>query len=145
MRPSGTPGAGGRGEMNAGPILFFDGECGLCARSVAWCLKRDRRGVLRYAPLQGETYARAHGRGQDDLSTMVLLDADGLHTRSDAVLRVLRLVGGLWRFVAAAGGLLPRFARDGVYRWIAARRMWWFGAADRCAAPGAEHRAKFLP
>jgi predicted DCC family thiol-disulfide oxidoreductase YuxK len=36
-----------------GPVLFFDGECGLCNRVVRLMLRLDRRGRLRYAPLQG--------------------------------------------------------------------------------------------
>ncbi|MCC6889643.1 MAG: DUF393 domain-containing protein, partial [Hyphomicrobiales bacterium] len=72
--------------MSTGPILFFDGECGLCARSVAWCLRQDRRRVLRFAPIQGRTYREIGDPGKPtDGSTMVLVDERGLHVRSDAV------------------------------------------------------------
>ena len=40
------------------PVVLYDGTCGLCHRSVRWLMKRDRR-RLWYAPLQGETFARA--------------------------------------------------------------------------------------
>ena len=36
-------------------IVFYDGECGLCQRSVQWLLNRDKKKILFYAPLQGET------------------------------------------------------------------------------------------
>ena len=39
----------------ADPVLFFDGECGLCQRLVRGLLKLDQRGGLRLAPLQGPT------------------------------------------------------------------------------------------
>ncbi|HTE07093.1 MAG TPA: DCC1-like thiol-disulfide oxidoreductase family protein, partial [Planctomycetota bacterium] len=41
--------------MSQAPILFFDGTCGLCSGVVRWCLRRDRRAVLHFAPLQGAT------------------------------------------------------------------------------------------
>ena len=71
------------------PVLFFDGECGLCHRSVAWFQRHDRRRVFRYAPLQGETYAALPEPGPTDLSSMVVVDERGLWTESDAVIGAL--------------------------------------------------------
>lgn len=131
--------------MSNGPTLFFDGECGLCARAVQWCLRRDRRRVLRFAPLRGETYGALDAPNKPtDMTTMVLRDVDGVHVRSDAVLRLMRHVGGAWSVLAAAGRVVPRGLRDAVYRRVAARRMLWFGAADRCAFVKEEDRARFL-
>ena len=36
-------------------VVFFDGVCGLCNCLVEFVLSRDRRGAIRFAPLQGET------------------------------------------------------------------------------------------
>ncbi len=128
-----------------GPILFYDGECGLCARAVQWSLARDRRGVLRYAPLQGETYARlAAEHKPGDLLTVVLHDADGLHLRSDAVLRLLRHLGGVWRVFGAVGRIVPRPLRNCAYDFVARRRLKWFGTADRCGVPTPAVRGRFL-
>ena len=35
-------------------ILFFDGECGFCNRSVRLVNRLDRSGVVDFAPLQGK-------------------------------------------------------------------------------------------
>lgn len=106
-----------------GPILFFDGECGLCARSVRWCLEHDHRGVLRFAPLQGETYESLpipdKPRGME---TMVLFEDGRLFERSEAWIRAMRALGGVWGAIGAAARIVPRPIRDGVYRLIAARR-----------------------
>ena len=136
---------GAAAPMSTGPILFFDGECGLCARSVRWCLRHDRRRVMRFAPLQGETYAAISTPGKPtDMQSMVLSDADGLHVRSDAVLRLLHHIGGPWAVLGILGKLLPRRVRDAIYARIAARRMLWFGPADRCAFVNESERARFL-
>jgi predicted DCC family thiol-disulfide oxidoreductase YuxK len=77
------------------PILFYDGQCGLCDRSVRWVMRRDRQRIFRFAPLQGQTYRELDISGKpQDLSTMVVLDGGRLYTRSDGVLRILRRLGG---------------------------------------------------
>lgn len=130
----------------AASLLFYDGTCGLCARTVAWCLKHDRGARLRYAPLQGETYAALDVADTPrDLDTVVLLDRGRLLVRSDAVLRVMALCGGPWGALATIGRAVPRPLREAAYRFVAARRLGWFGNADACALATPEQRARFLP
>ena len=52
---AGSTDTASRPGASAGPVLFFDGVCGLCDRTVTWLFEHDRRHVLRFAPLQGET------------------------------------------------------------------------------------------
>jgi len=128
------------------PILFYDGECGLCARSVQWCLKHDRRGVVRYAALQGETYAAldvAHKPA--GLDSVLLWEHGRLLERSEAVLGLLRHAGGIWPFLGALARLVPRVLRDALYRFIARRRLAWFGDARACRLPRAGEDQRFLP
>ena len=47
-----------------GPVLLFDGTCGLCNRCVRLLLRLDRRARLHFAPLQSapaQAYLRTHG------------------------------------------------------------------------------------
>ena len=37
-----------------GPIVLYDGVCGLCDRSVQLILRNDRRGRFRFAALQSQ-------------------------------------------------------------------------------------------
>jgi predicted DCC family thiol-disulfide oxidoreductase YuxK len=129
------------------PILFFDGLCALCDGFAAFVAARDRRGVLRLAPLQGETAEALIPR--DALSSAspgsIVLWVDGKsHRKSDAVLRVFSGLGGGWRLLALAARLLPRFLRDAIYDVVARNRIRWFGrrAACRIPDPGG---ARFLP
>src|SRR5882672_10236761 len=128
----------------AAPVLFYDGTCGLCARSVQWSLRHDARRVLRFAPLQGTTYAALSVADKPrEMQTMVLSDGDGLHVRSDAVLRLLRHLGGSWSVLATLGRVCPRFVRDALYRYVAARRIAWFGTAEVCDLPKPADRERF--
>ena len=128
------------------PVLFYDGDCGLCARAVQWSLEHDRRGRLRFAPLQGSTFAALEFTDKPQtLETMVLLERGRLLVRSDALLALLREVGGPWRVAALLGRMVPRFLRDACYRFIARRRHALFRSVEHCRMPDPAERGRFLP
>jgi predicted DCC family thiol-disulfide oxidoreductase YuxK len=129
----------------SGPLVFYDGECGLCDRFVQFVLRHDRGHVFRFAPLQGSTfdpYRIASGSGTEN--TVVLVDDSGLHLRSEAALRILLRLRSPWSLLGRLGLFVPRFLRDGAYRLVARSRYRLFGRHDACAladsAPG-----RFLP
>lgn len=125
-------------------IVFFDGVCGLCNRFVDRLLRWDKQRVLRFAPLQGSTAAaRLSTAVGADLDTVVLLDEAGVHTRSEAALRIIAHLGGAWRLIKVLR-IFPRVVRDAVYDWIARRRYGWFGKRDACRVPTAAERGVFL-
>ena len=62
--------------------------------------------------------------------------------QSDAALRVLTHLGGVWRALAWCGGLVPRVMRDGVYSAIARRRHQI--NATRCVLPTPAESLRFL-
>jgi predicted DCC family thiol-disulfide oxidoreductase YuxK len=128
------------------PVLFFDGECGLCSHSVRWLLVRDRRRLLRFAPLQGRLAAQKFVALPTDYHdwAVALWDEQGIHYESDATLRALACLGGMWRF-ARLLLIIPRSLRNGVYRFVARNRIRWFGRVDSCALLAAEDRDRLLP
>ena len=128
------------------PVLFFDGECGLCNHSVRWLLVRDQRRVLSFAPLQGELAAQQLPplASNDQIWSVALWDHDGVHFESDAALRAVASLGGMW-WLARFLLVVPRVIRNGVYRFIARSRICWFGRIHFCALLSAEDRARLLP
>lgn len=127
-------------------ILFFDGVCGLCNRSVDFALARDRRQRLLFAPLQGETAReRLDQSDVESLSTVILADARGVHRRSSAVVRVLWLLGGGWRIAGTLLWLVPKPLRNLGYKLVARYRYRWFGRKETCRMPTPDERSRFLP
>jgi len=128
-------------------LVLYDGECGMCDRSVQWLLRHDHRRVLRFTPLQGET-ARPYVGGATTFSTMVLVErgagGERVYQRSRAVLRILRALGGAWHLIAWLR-VLPDLLIDLPYRVIARYRYRWFGHADACRIPDPATRQLFLP
>lgn len=130
-------------------LLFYDGGCGLCHRSVRFVAAADRAGYFRFAPLGGETFrALVPADARTSLpDSIVVRRADGaLLARSDAALHVLRRLGGAWTAVAAALALVPRGLRDAAYDFVARRRLRWFARpADACPLVPRHLRARFAP
>ena len=110
------------------PVLLFDGECGVCNRVVRLLLSIDRRGKLRFAPLQGlagQELLRLRGLPLADFETAILLRSwkdratEPLLVRTDAALAALASCGGPWRVLAGIFSAVPRSLRDMAYRWVA--------------------------
>ena len=129
-----------------GPIVFFDGVCNLCDSSVHFLLDRDRRNILKFAPLQGTTYAGLRAQypeADGDVGTIVLYSNGRVFTRSAAVLHILRLLGGWWKLLYGLI-VIPKPLRDALYNFIARNRYRWFGRQESCRIPTPELREKFL-
>jgi predicted DCC family thiol-disulfide oxidoreductase YuxK/uncharacterized membrane protein YdjX (TVP38/TMEM64 family) len=127
-------------------VIFYDGDCGLCQRSIRMVARLDRAGRFRFAPLGGRTAAaRLAGRqpAASASQTVLLLDGDRLSARSTAALHIVRELPWPWRALAVLT-VVPRPLRDAVYDWIARRRYAWFGRADACVLPPADLRARLL-
>jgi predicted DCC family thiol-disulfide oxidoreductase YuxK len=135
----------GRQSASEQPVVFFDGVCGLCDRTVQTLLKIDRKHRLKFAPLQGETAReRLPESDRRDLKSLVICDARGTARFSTAVVRILWHVGGIWSFLGTCLWLIPSPIRNWGYRFISARRYKWFGKYDTCRLPVPGERDRFL-
>jgi predicted DCC family thiol-disulfide oxidoreductase YuxK len=137
----------------AKPVLFFDGECGLCNRIVRLLLRMDRRGGLQFAPLQGPTaqaYLRAHGLPTEDFDSLVFVPDWARRERAEFLLRTegalaaARSVGGVGRALAWAR-VRPVSWRDAGYQLIARFRYRIWGEWKPRALARAEWAARFMP
>ena len=70
----------GESSTSSGPVILYDGVCGLCNRLNQFVLKRDKQGRFRFAALQSE-YAREvlkrHSFDASDLDTLYVLTDPG--------------------------------------------------------------------
>ena len=107
--------------------VFYDGHCGLCQRSVRCMLAEDATGELFvFSPLGSAHFTQTIPAAQRAAlpDSIVLRGADGtLLVKSNAVLRALDRLGGLWRVAALVGRLIPRPMRDVCYDGIARIRL----------------------
>jgi predicted DCC family thiol-disulfide oxidoreductase YuxK len=136
-------------SANATPssaIIVFDGVCHLCSGWVQFLLKRDRRGVYRFASMQsesGQVLMRAHGLDPTNPDSFLLLRDGVASTDSDAILDVLHGLGGPWRSASVLRSV-PRALRDPMYRFLARNRYRLLGKRTVCWMPSPETAGRFL-
>jgi predicted DCC family thiol-disulfide oxidoreductase YuxK len=127
------------------PIVFYDGTCGFCNRTVNLLLDTDTDKNLCYAALQGSTAEEVLPKElREDLDTFVLWDGETTHTKSDAALEVICYLPKKYRWLRVFR-FAPRFIRNGVYSLVAKYRYRLFGKSDSCRLPLPDQRALFLP
>jgi predicted DCC family thiol-disulfide oxidoreductase YuxK len=127
-------------------IVVFDAQCLLCSAWVQFLLRHDRRGVFRFASIQGATgrvLLAKEGLPVDGLQTLLLVDGARTWQHTAAILRVLHGLGWPWR-LAWLAAVVPAFLRDPAYRWLARHRYRLFGRSPSCLRPSSEHAARFL-
>lgn len=133
--------------LKDGPILLYDGECGVCSHSVQWILAHERGHSLRFAPLQSALGRKlsTEAKISEDVDSLLWVEASeqGVRARfwSSALFATLRYVGGPWRFLAVLK-IIPAPVRDWSYRVFARHRLKI--APKACLIPRPEERARFL-
>ena len=125
-------------------VVFFDGICNLCLRSINYLIKYDKKQSLKFASLQGE-YANKmlHPTDHKNLESILYFDSKELYAKSTAILKICNVLGG-WHKLLLVGYLLPKFLRDGLYSFIAQNRYQWFGKQDHCMIPTKDIQDRFL-
>lgn len=131
---------------SAGPLLFFDGVCGLCNSVVDFVLRHDSSGRFRFAPLQGETARQFLSAEEiEQLSTVVVQIGGRQYRKSAAVVRILWCLGGIWKPAGTLLWLIPAPVRDLGYSLVARWRYRLFGRKETCRMPTPEERDRILP
>lgn len=110
-------------------LIFFDGECPFCHRSVRHIIEIDVHKRFLFAPLSGISAReiligpQAHLKGANSLVLVENYDSTDrkFWVESRAVLRIYWLIGNGWGLIGIFS-FLPAFIGDFIYRWFAAHR-----------------------
>ena len=128
------------------PVLYFDGVCNLCNGFVQFIIRHDKQELFLFAPLQsapGIVASLQVSTAAEKTGSVILLYNGTYYTHSAAALYTFRLLGGGWQVLYAAI-IVPRFLRDGIYRFISRNRYRWFGKKEVCMVPTEELRHRFV-
>ncbi|MBM3185094.1 MAG: DUF393 domain-containing protein [Bacteroidetes bacterium] len=124
-------------------IIFYDGECGLCNRSVQFILKYERNQKLQFAALKSSfsKTALSDFNLKFNLEDSILFFQNGkLFSKSKAVLRIIPFLK--WYFYPLLiCWLIPNFIRDLFYDLIARNRK---KVISFCELPESKHSKRFL-
>ena len=119
------------------PVLFYDGECKFCHKSVDFVFAHEDIPVLKFAWLQGEL-AKEIIPSNAPASLILLQDGD-LYYRSTAALKLCAYLKPPYRWLRNLL-VMPRPIRNAVYQFISDHRKKIMGSAT-CTLPiGKEDR-----
>lgn len=129
------------------PVLYFDGVCNLCNRSVQFVIRHDKQKRFLFASLQSvaarkvvDNIKAVYGNIPDSL---ILFYNHRYYLKSEAALMVARLLGFPLNLLVIFM-IVPRFIRDHVYSYVAKNRYRWFGRQEACMIPTPELKDRFL-
>jgi predicted DCC family thiol-disulfide oxidoreductase YuxK len=129
-------------------LIMFDGVCNLCNSSVLFVIKRDKKDVFMFAPLQGETgqlIINEYNIDTTQTDSIILYDKENvkIYSKSTAALKVAKHLGFPFN-LSVIFHVIPAFIRDWVYDYVAKNRYKWYGKKHACMIPTPELKAKFL-
>jgi predicted DCC family thiol-disulfide oxidoreductase YuxK len=127
-------------------LWLFDGVCNFCSGSVTAALRLDRRGVLRFTPLQspfGQAIAERYDLDLENPDSFLYFDRGRALQGSDAVLALARRLGPPWSALAALA-VAPKSWRDAAYGLLARNRYRLLGRRTTCMIPTPQQRARFI-
>ena len=115
------------------PVIMFDGFCNLCSGMVTFLLKVDRKKQFRYISLQSDEGQKliSDFNVPREIDSVFLIYHDRFYIYSEAIIQTVVLLPFPWR-MAGIFRFFPLKIRDGLYSFVAKRRMKWFGRRTEC-------------
>jgi predicted DCC family thiol-disulfide oxidoreductase YuxK len=107
---------------NTKKIIFYDGECGLCQRSISFLARADKRKIISYAPINGKTYLQVYNERDHSLSTVRFLNNGNTFEKGDALIEILSQLSPRFWLLSALLKCFPSRVRDRIYDLIANQR-----------------------
>jgi len=112
---------------NLDNTVFYDGYCNLCSNSIDFISKRDS-GKFNFQPLDSEKADEL----KRDTDSVVLIDSQGQHYESEAVIRILKELKFPWNILGSLTSILPKIFLDKAYKTVARTRYRIFGRRKTC-------------
>ncbi|MGC9341817.1 MAG: thiol-disulfide oxidoreductase DCC family protein [Bacteroidales bacterium] len=127
-------------------IVFFDGYCHLCSGSVSFILKYEKEPKLYFSSLQSD-FAKKNIpefiSENKDPESVILYKAGEIYSHSDAALQISRYLRSPLKYLYFFR-YVPRFMRDGIYKFIAKNRYRIFGKRAFLYYPESDYSHRFI-
>jgi predicted DCC family thiol-disulfide oxidoreductase YuxK len=131
--------------MNDSTIILFDGICNLCSGSVQFILKRDKKGVFKFASLQSEIGNSLISQYKiSGVDSIVCIQAGKANVKFKAVQTISKQLGGGYQLLYWFSKIIPVGIGNYIYDFIARNRYRWMGKKEVCWIPSPEWEDRFL-
>jgi len=109
-------------------------------------IKRDKKDLFRFAPLQSDVAKDMLYKFKLDDSvqeSVILISGEHIYSKSTAALKIAKELSGTIKVLYPVI-IFPKYFRDMVYEFVAKHRYKIFGKQDSCRIPTEKEKAKFL-
>ena len=122
-------------------VLFVNGQCLLCNWFVVWILKHNKKQSIIITSYQGriaksllnENINKEFKEVISKVDSVAVLTADGrLLLKSEAILKILFLMGSFWKNLAIILKCIPVGLRDAFYLVVVKNRFKLYGRTKEC-------------
>ncbi len=127
-------------------IIFFDGECTFCNKSINLLIKFDKKKIFKFASLQSELGQNVLKRFKKDVTvfdSIILYDGFEIFEKSDAFIKICNQLPSGWKLLSVVK-FLPYSVRDFFYDFIAKNRHTFFRDMNSCIIPSKEEKERFI-
>lgn len=126
-------------------LLFYDGDCGFCNKSVQFVLKHNTKNpLLFFAPLQTQfctDLLEEMHHPPLHLNTIILYIEGTIYTQSDAVIQILKHCKQ-YQFIGILFSIIPKKLRDKCYQIVSKNRKRW--NSGYCIHPSEKELDRFI-
>ncbi len=126
-------------------IIIYDGVCNFCNGAVNFIIKRDKRNVFIFTPMQcdyAKKLIKKYAIDNVGIDTFLLIKNNKCYIWSNAALEIAKDLSGYWN-VFNVFRVIPVFIRDFFYRVFARNCYFLFGRSQKCIIPSQSIRNKF--
>lgn len=128
-------------------LVLFDGVCKFCNRTILFLIRLDKKGIIRFAPLQskiGQDLLMKYNLPTNNFKTIIFLSNGKIYTKSGAILKVFSKLGGVWYLISVVCSLVPKSLRDGAYSVFSKYRHFFQKRDSLCEIPNQDVRSRFI-
>lgn len=124
-------------------LVFFDGSCGFCNKTVQFILKFEKNKSCYFTPIQSN-FAQGFFTKKGikaDMSTFYYAKNEQLLTKSSGFIELCKELKFPWRLLVIVK-IVPKTIRDFCYDFVAKRRKKIAG--EFCYLPASDERKRFI-
>lgn len=133
-------------ESGQKPLLYFDGDCSLCNKSVQFILAHEKKEDLLFAPLsslKSNDLVFQNTNITYPVDSIIFLENGIAYQKFDAVMRLVKYLKFPYTLFAVFK-ILPSSIGNIFYHYIAKNRSRWFKNSTTCWVVNNQNAARFL-
>lgn len=119
-------------EQKEDTILFFDGECVLCHKTVLWILRNEQVALVNFCRLQSAYAQEFIPNDLRQVDSVMLWKKGSFYLQLDVFIEMVPYLKWYWKWLYILK-FVPVFIRRRIYEYVAKHRKAWFGMTSECA------------